>query len=71
MDLRAHEGGAVMLVSQCEQRMKEKNFFLLRNEIFDLKLNQYEFHIYAYLIRIEDRSTYQCVAEPHRFPQAR
>jgi predicted transcriptional regulator len=50
-----------MLLSQYEQRMKEKNFFLLRNEIFDLKLNQYEFYIYAYLIRIEDRRTYQCI----------
>lgn len=50
-----------MLLSQYEQRMKEKNFFLLHNEIFDLKLNEYEFKIYAYLIRIEDRSTYQCI----------
>ena len=50
-----------MLTSQYEQRMKEKNFFLLRNEIFELKLNEYEFYIYAYLIRIEDRSTYQCI----------
>lgn len=50
-----------MLLSQYEQRMKEKNFFLLPNSIFDLKLNHYEFHIYAYLIRIEDRRTYQCI----------
>ena len=50
-----------MLLSQYEQRMKEKNFFLLHNEIFDLKLNEYEFYIYAYLIRIEDRRTYQCI----------
>ena len=62
MDLHAHKGGAVMLASQYEQRMKEKNFFLLRNEIFELKLNEYEFQIYAYLIRIEDRNTYQCIA---------
>ena len=61
MDLHAYEGGAVMLASQYEQRMKEKNFFLLRNEIFELKLNEYEFQIYAYLIRIEDRRTYQCI----------
>ena len=40
MDLHAHKGGAVMLASQYEQRMKEKNFFLLRNEIFELKLNE-------------------------------
>lgn len=50
-----------MLLSQYEQRMKEKNFFLLPNSIFDLKLNHYEFHIYAYLIHIENRRTYQCV----------
>ena len=50
-----------MLLSQYEQRMKEKNFFLLPNAIFDLKLNKYEFYIYAYLIRIEDRRTYQCI----------
>lgn len=50
-----------MLNAQYEQGMKQTNFFLLRNEIFDLKLNEYEFYIYAYLIRIEDRRTYQCV----------
>ena len=51
-----------MLHSQPERRMKEKNFFLLHNEIFELHLNKYEFYIYAYLIRIEDRRTYQCIA---------
>lgn len=44
-----------MLLSQYEQRMKEKNFFLLPNSVFELNLNKYEFYIYAYLIRIEDR----------------
>ena len=61
MDLHAHQGGAVMLNSQYEQSMKQKNFFLLPNAIFELKLNEYEFYIYAYLIRIEDRRTYQCI----------
>ena len=61
MDLHTHEGGALMLTAQYEQSMKQTNFFLLRNEIFDLKLNAYEFYIYAYLIRIEDRRTYQCI----------
>jgi len=42
-----------MLLSQYEQSMKQKNFFLLPNSIFELKLNQYEFYIYAYLIRTE------------------
>ena len=50
-----------MLTSQYEQSMKQKNFFLLPNAIFELKLNAYEFYIYAYLIRIEDRRTYQCI----------
>ena len=50
-----------MLLSQYEQRMKEKNFFLLPNAVFELKMNEYEFYIYAYLIRIEDRRTYQCI----------
>lgn len=61
MDLHTYEGGAVMLTSQYEQSMKQKNFFLLPNAIFELKLNAYEFYIYAYLIRIEDRRTYQCI----------
>ncbi|QNL45805.1 helix-turn-helix domain-containing protein [Oscillibacter hominis] len=50
-----------MLTSQYEQNMKQKNFFLLPNAIFELQLNKYEFHIYAYLIRTEDRRTYQCI----------
>lgn len=50
-----------MLTSRYEQGMKQKNFFLLPNAIFELKLNAYEFYIYAYLIRIEDRNTYQCI----------
>ena len=51
-----------MLNSQYAQSMKQKNFFLLPNAIFELELNEYEFYIYAYLIRIENRRTYQCVA---------
>ena len=51
----------MMLASQYEQSMKQKSFFLLPNSIFDLNLNKYEFYIYAYLIRIEDRRTYQCI----------
>ena len=50
-----------MLASQYEQNLKQKHFFLLPNSIFDLELNVYELGIYAYLIRIEDRRTYQCV----------
>ena len=59
MDLRSHEGGAVMLSSQYAQ--KQKNFFLLPNALFDIELHINAVAIYAYLIRIEDRNTYQCI----------
>ena len=39
-----------------------KNFFLLPNELFDLGLSVYEIAIYAYLMRIEDRKTFQSYA---------
>lgn len=39
-----------------------KNFFLLPNELFGLGLNVYEIAIYAYLMRIEDRKTFQSFA---------
>ena len=61
MDLRSHEGGAVMLSSQYVQKEKQKNFFLLPNALFDIELHIYAVAIYAYLIRIEDRNTYQCI----------
>ena len=61
MDLHAHEGGGVMLASQYEQSLKQKHFFLLSNSVFDLELNVYELGTHAYLIRVEDRRTYQCV----------
>ena len=51
-----------MLLSQYEQKMKEKNFFLLPNAVFDLELHHIEIDIYAYLMRIENRRTYQCLA---------
>ena len=62
MDHRAHERGAVMLSSQHVQNEKQKHFFLLPNALFDIELHIYALAIYAYLIRIEDRNTYQCVA---------
>ena len=39
MDLRSHEGGAVMLSSQYAQKEKQKNFFLLPNALFDIELH--------------------------------
>ena len=61
MDLRAHERGAVMLSSQYMQNEKQKHFFLLPNALFDIELHIYALAIYAHLIRIEDRNTYQCI----------
>ncbi|MDY4634831.1 MAG: helix-turn-helix domain-containing protein [Candidatus Limivicinus sp.] len=39
-----------------------KYFFPLPNELFDLGLSVYEIAIYAYLMRIEDRKTFQSYA---------
>ena len=38
-----------------------KNYFLLPNEIYDLKLSQGAIAVYSYLLRREDRRTYQCL----------
>lgn len=37
-----------------------KNFFSLPNEIFSLELSAEELAVYAYLLRCENRRTYQC-----------
>lgn len=50
-----------MLNSQYTKRDVKKYFFMLPNEVFDLDLHVYELAIYAYLLRIEDRRTYQCI----------
>ena len=38
------------------------NYFPVPNAVFDLKLHHIEIDIYAYLMRIENRRTYQCLA---------
>jgi len=38
------------------------NYFMVPNAIFHLDLHRTAIAIYAYLMRIEDRRTYQCVA---------
>jgi len=43
------------------KRDPKKYFFMLPNAVFDLKLHVYELAIYAYLLRIEDRRTWQCI----------
>ena len=59
MDLRSYEGRAGMMGNQ--KRDVKKYFFMLPNAVFELGLHVYELAIYAYLLRIEDRRTWQCV----------
>ena len=61
MDHRAHEGGVGMLNTPYVKKDTIKNYFPLPNAIFDLGLHHMEINIYAYLLRIEDRRTYQCI----------
>ena len=51
-----------MMQTQYVKRDSVKNYFPVPNEVFNLGLHQTEIAIYAYLMRIEDRSTYQCIA---------
>ncbi len=37
-----------------------KYYFMVPNEVFSLGLNSSELSIYSYLLRCEDRKTYQC-----------
>ena len=60
MDHRAHERGVGMLNTPYVKKDTIKNFFPVPNAIFDLGLHHMEINIYAYLLRIEDRRTYQC-----------
>ena len=39
-----------------------KNYFPLPNEVYVLGLKPTELSIYAYLLRIEDRKTFECYA---------
>ena len=41
-------------------RDAKRNYFPLPNEIFTLGLTPGEIAVYAYLMRCEDRETYQC-----------
>lgn len=38
----------------------EKNYFMVPNEIFSIGLDYREISLYAYLLRCENRETYQC-----------
>ena len=61
MDRRAYERGDGMLTTPYVKKDSIKNYFPLPNAIFDLGLHHIELSIYAYLLRIEDRRTYQCI----------
>ena len=61
MDHRAYEGSVGMLNTSYVKKDAIKNYFPLPNAIFDLGLHHIELSIYAYLLRIEDRRTYQCI----------
>ncbi len=50
-----------MMQSQYVKRDSVKNYFPVPNAIFNLELHPTEVVIYSYLMRIEDRNTYQCV----------
>jgi len=45
---------------QYPSRSAKRNYFPLPNEIFSLGLSTGEIATYAYLMRCEDRETYQC-----------
>ena len=47
--------------SQYTRQKLTGNYFITPNAVFDLHLHAYELVIYAYLLRIEDRKTYECL----------
>ena len=61
MNHRTHERGIGMLNTPYVKKDTIKNFFPVPNAVFDLGLHHMEISIYAYLLRIEDRRTYQCI----------
>lgn len=43
-----------------QKRDTAKYYFMVPNEVFNLGLSSNEISIYSYLLRCEDRKTYQC-----------
>lgn len=62
MNLHLHERGVGMKHHLHVNRDVTQYYFTLPNEIFDLGLHHFEIDIYVYLLHIEDRRTYQCIA---------
>ena len=44
---------------KCTRQELKGNYFITPNIVFDLHLHAYELVIYSYLLRIEDRKTYE------------
>ncbi len=49
-----------MMYQRWQKRDPVKYYFMVPNEVFSLGLNSSELSIYSYLLRCEDRKTYQC-----------
>ena len=49
-----------MSFNKWPKRSAEKNFFMVPNEIFGIGLDYREISLYTYLLRCENRETYQC-----------
>lgn len=48
------------MLSSEMQKLKQQNYFPIPNAVFDLDLTDGEILVYAFLLRCEDRRTYQC-----------
>ncbi len=49
-----------MSYNKWQKRSAEKNYFLIPNEVFSIGLGFREISLYTYLLRCENRDTYQC-----------
>ena len=49
-----------MKFQQWSKRDPNKNYFMVPNEIFNVGLDYREISLYTYLLRCENRETYQC-----------
>ena len=49
-----------MSFNKWPKRSAEKNYFMVPNEIFSIGLDYREISLYSYLLRCENRDTYQC-----------
>ena len=49
-----------MSFNKWPKRSAEKNYFMVPNEIFSIGLHFREISLYSYLLRCENRKTYQC-----------